>query len=166
MSSERDDRLSRRATCSSDERTVPVNSVSGKPTAVIRWFAVVAWAGVIFYASSRTGSSLPGGYSVQGHLIEYFVFGALLCWALQPRRTADMAAALAVVLASLYGMTDEFHQHFVIMRTPDVTDWGVDTIGAFAGAVAVVLMLRWLGRSRTAHNLSQPGVAGSRADSA
>ena len=46
----------------------------------------------------------------------------------------------------MYGVTDEFHQHFVPMRTPDVADWGMDTIGATTGALislaATLLSLR------------------------
>jgi len=61
--------------------------------------------------------------------------GALLFWALSARRTRRDALVLAVMLASIYGITDEVHQHFVVMRTPDVTDWGLDTVGAFLGAL-------------------------------
>lgn len=121
---------------------------SERYSAMALWAATLAWAGVIFVGSSRPGSTLPGGYSVQGHLVEYFVLGALLCWALSARRTPPHAAVLALVLASLYGMTDELHQRFVVLRTPDVTDWGLDTIGAFAGAVAVAVTLQWLARRR------------------
>jgi len=75
---------------------------------------------------------------VQGHLGEYFVFGALLSLALAPSRPWGRAVAIAIILASLYGVTDEVHQHFVAQRTPDVVDWGFDTIGAVAGALCAV----------------------------
>jgi VanZ family protein len=29
------------------------------------------------------------------------------------------------------------HQSFVPGRTPDITDWGIDTLGAAAGALAM-----------------------------
>ena len=93
------------------------------------------WACVIFYASSRPGSTLPGGYSIQGHLTEYFILGALLTFALAPGRRTGRAVAVAILIASVYGMTDECHQHFVVQRTPDVVDWGLDTVGAVAGAL-------------------------------
>lgn len=118
-----------------------MSSASGPATHASRWTrrlpwtAVALWAAVIFAVSARPGSTLPGGYSVQGHLGEYFILGALLFWALSARRAARSALALAVVLGSLYGITDEIHQHFVVMRTPDVTDWGLDTIGALLGAM-------------------------------
>jgi len=137
-----------------------MKAAPARQNARARWVAVLIWAGVIFAGSSRPGSTIPGGYSVQGHLGEYFVFGALLCWALIPRRTAGVAIASALVMASLYGMTDEFHQRFVVMRTPDVTDWGLDTIGAFAGAVALALALTWFARVRRARaeRSQEPGL--------
>ncbi len=107
------------------------------------WSLCAAWAGVIFFVSSRTGDSLPGGFSIQGHVIEYFVLGALLTWALSDEGVKPSAIVLAVLLASLYGITDEIHQHFVPGRTPDAMDWLLDTLGATAGAFfARALILR------------------------
>jgi hypothetical protein len=106
-----------------------------------RWLLTACWAGVIFYVSSRPGSTLPGGYSVQGHLFEYFILGALLVWALAEERPSRSTIALAIVLASLYGVSDEIHQQFVVLRTPDVLDWVVDTVGATAGALAAAALI-------------------------
>ena len=91
--------------------------------------------GVIFWASSLSGSSIPGGYSTYGHFAEYAVLGILLTWSLEPSVGFPRAVALAVLVASLYGATDELHQAFVPLRTPDAADWGVDTLAAFAGAL-------------------------------
>jgi len=115
---------------------------TSKWTRRLRWMAVLLWAAAIFAVSARPGSTLPGGYSVQGHLGEYFILGALLFWALQARRSAWDAVAIAVILASLYGITDEVHQHFVVLRTPDVTDWGLDTVGALLGALTALALVR------------------------
>jgi len=38
--------------------------------------------------------------------------------------------SVSLVLASLYGITDEFHQSFVYGRDSDVWDWVADTVGA------------------------------------
>lgn len=108
----------------------------------LNWLAVVVWAAAIFTVSARPGSTLPGGYSVQGHLGEYFIFGVLLFRALRRSHSQWDAVVLAVIIASLYGITDEFHQHFVVMRTPDVTDWGLDTVGAFLGAATAYTVTR------------------------
>ena len=37
----------------------------------LRWGFVVAWATLIFAVSATPGSALPGGYSVEAHLVEY-----------------------------------------------------------------------------------------------
>lgn len=52
-------------------------------------------------------------------------------------------AWLAVLLASLYGVSDEVHQAFVPGRSADLLDWLADTAGA---AVAVSLVRLWAGR--------------------
>ena len=99
----------------------------------VGWLLAGAWAGVIFWFSTRAGTQIPSGYSDQGHLGEYLIFGVLLYIALRVDLTRSQALSLAIVIASCYGMTDEFHQHFVVGRTPDILDWGVDTIGATLG---------------------------------
>jgi len=109
--------------------------VTKKASRTVRWSAVVLWAAAIFAASAMPGSNLPGGYSVQAHLIEYFVLSALLYLALSVDRDRRSAILLAIVLASAYGISDEFHQSFVPMRTPDTIDWLTDTLGAAAGAL-------------------------------
>lgn len=108
-----------------------------------RWAAAgaAAWMGVIFALSSLPGSAVPGRFSSLGHFVVYFVLGALYLLAIRPDEPSWRAALLAIVLASLYGITDEFHQSFVPGRTPDVADWLVDT-GAAAAAVISVTMLR------------------------
>ena len=109
--------------------------------------AAALWAAAIFYVSSRPGSTLPGGFSVEGHLGEYAVLGVLLTLALGERRIDLATVALAVLVASLYGVSDEYHQHFVVLRTPDVVDWVLDTVGASAGALGLYAVS--LRRSRT-----------------
>jgi VanZ family protein len=109
------------------------------------WAIVIAWATAIFLVSSVPGSDLPGFLPPEiGHLGEYFIFGGLLYLALRVDLKPNRALVLAVVLASAYGVTDEFHQRFVVMRTPDVYDWVLDTIAALAGAWLALVVLRRL----------------------
>ncbi|NTU72228.1 MAG: VanZ family protein [Coriobacteriia bacterium] len=115
---------------------------------ILAWILTVAWAGVIFAVSARPGSTLPGGYSWQGHLGEYFILGALLVWALDSRSRGWRVVAIALLIASAYGVSDEFHQRFVPLRNPDVLDWIVDTVGAALGAfTARAIQLRARRRS-------------------
>ena len=102
---------------------------------LVRWVPVLAWMAVIFGLSATPGSRLPSHFpSALGHFVAYAVLGGLLVLALGKRAPYGRSVAIAVILASLYGVTDEFHQAFVPLRTPDVADWGMDTLGAFVGA--------------------------------
>ena len=113
-----------------------------------RWLAAALWAGVIFAGSSVPGTNIPGGYSMYGHLSEYFVLGALTLWAV--RRKDRGAVMLAIALCALYGASDEFHQAFVPFRVPDPIDWLTDVVGATAGVSACL----WLALRRRKHSAS------------
>lgn len=79
------------------------------------------------------------------HMLLYAVFAALVCRVIGPRhRSAVVAASLAIVLVSLYGGSDEYHQRFTPGRTCDVHDWEADTLAA----VLVAACYPW--RRRTA----------------
>jgi VanZ family protein len=124
------------------------NGSSATSSRVVLWICVVAWAGVIFWFSSKPGSQIPGKYSEIGHLGEYFIFGTLLYWAFRVSGLRQYAMIAAVVIASLYGVTDEFHQRFVPMRTPDPADWGLDTIGAtVASTISLAIAMLWQRRA-------------------
>lgn len=112
------------------------------PTGVA-WAASAAWMGVIFAFSSLPGGSVPGKHGWIGHFGEYLVLGALYVVALRGHGRGWHVIALAVGLASVYGVTDEFHQSFVPGRVPDVIDWATDTAGAVTGALIASGVLRW-----------------------
>jgi VanZ family protein len=108
--------------------------------------ASLGWMALIFGLSSLPGGSIPvTGLSVQGHFVLYAVLGGLYFLALFPRLAPRTAAIVALTLASLYGITDEFHQSFVPGRTPQVSDWLVDTLGA-----ALAVLALWWAMSRRA----------------
>jgi VanZ family protein len=97
---------------------------------------------LIFIASSISNlGELPGGISDKGgHSIGYAILGAALLRAVAGGRLSGVTwrrAAATVVLATLYGVSDEFHQSFVPGRTPDVHDVLADFSGA---AIAVTLI--------------------------
>ena len=45
----------------------------------------------------------------------------------------------SVIIVSLYGASDEYHQSFVVYRSAEVLDWLADTIGA----IIVVLLIKY-----------------------
>ena len=106
-----------------------------------------AWAMMvlIFVLSSISGlPPAPGGIDDSvAHALEYAVLSALLLrgftgarW----RRVKVGAVWRAVLLATLYGVTDEVHQRFVPGRMAEVADLTADAAGA---AVAAGLIWAW-----------------------
>lgn len=106
------------------------------------WLPVILWAGVIFIISSI--SSFPEEikplFSFDGvaHTIEYAGLGFLLARAFKNSRREKLKKyfrILAVICGIVYGISDEFHQWFVPMRTPSIIDLGYDFIGVVLGQI-------------------------------
>ncbi len=115
---------------------------------LVRWAVAALWATVIFALSSVPGSQVPGRFGSLAHFVEYAVLAILLLRALEPGRSTRSAVVMALVLASAYGVTDEFHQLFVPLRVADPMDWLVDTAGALLGVFGC-LAVRRLAKTRT-----------------
>lgn len=122
-------------------------------------------AGIIFWMSANTGSSINQGLGIIsalkaflssiafsltghevdispiGHFVEYFIFGVLLLNALRFHMPLSRAVLLAIIIGSAYGITDEFHQLFVPERSCDPMDWLVDTIAIALGAALCRLVV-------------------------
>jgi VanZ family protein len=95
---------------------------------------------LIFTASGTPGSDLPQfGFldllvKKGGHALGYALLGISYLRGLTGGRNASRGhLVLAVVLATLYAASDEFHQRFTPGRTPSVEDVVTDSIGALAG---------------------------------
>jgi VanZ family protein len=104
----------------------------------VLWGPVVLYALLIFYFSSQS-NPLPGLTRVVWdkalHTTEYAGFALLLCRALRGEGLRWWrSVVLAVIFASVYAATDEWHQFFVPQRTMDVADWAADVVGAAAGS--------------------------------
>lgn len=117
---------------------------------LIYWLPVFIQMGLIFYFSHQPGGSpalekFPFS-TVIGHFGGYALLAFLLYRALDrsPERPDIMAARNAVLLAVLYGISDELHQLFVPGRNPSILDLGVDALGA----LAAVLLYRFLAAAR------------------
>lgn len=102
----------------------------------------LAWMTLIFSMSSR--EQFPQTYgvsiaflSVVAHLLLYGVLAVLLLIAFdRSARPARSAVVAAIVIAALYGVSDEFHQSFVPGRNASAFDLAINTIGASIAAVA------------------------------
>ena len=106
---------------------------------VFSWLAVVAYATLIFYLSDQSQTLT---YSVPFfdkflHTIEYAIFGFLLMHAFKNgglNLDSKSALSLSIIVAFVYGISDEIHQAFVLNRTASIFDTLFDLIGASCGA--------------------------------
>jgi VanZ family protein len=111
------------------------------------WGPVLLVMGLIFYFSSLPDpGGPPGGISDKtAHFLIYGALGAAMIRALARGRSAAMTLPTiiaAVVLSTLYGVSDEIHQYFVPPRTPDILDVAADAAGACAGAIVLIVLAR------------------------
>lgn len=104
------------------------------------WAPPIFWAIVIFLFSSLSVTPATEIYwqdfilKKTAHVIEYGIFAVLLYRALRSEGVEKMSAGLiSILIAVLYGASDEFHQGFTPGREPRVRDVAFDTIGAIAG---------------------------------
>lgn len=109
------------------------------------WLPVALDAALIFYLSSIPQlPSPPGPFSDKHfHFASYAVLATLLVRALSSARLRNINTRVAIgamLLATLYGATDEFHQLFVPGRTAAFDDLAADALGAIAAAG---LLLAW-----------------------
>ncbi len=105
------------------------------------WCLVFLYMALIFILSSISTPPQPVGggnpyIPIIGHFMEYGILGFLLLGTfLGNEKFRRYAPVLAVIIAVLYGITDEIHQYFVPYRNPDAFDVLVDGIGAVLGTV-------------------------------
>ncbi len=132
------------------------------------WSPVLLWMGFIFLMSTDLFSSentasvikpiiqfvLPGITPARAdmihsvirkcaHVIEYFIFGALLFWAFcggSQESKSWQWAGLSLIMVILYAASDEFHQSFISSRTASAIDVGIDTM---AGMLAQLASIIW-----------------------
>ena len=101
--------------------------------------------GLIFLLSSieypdRIG--LPKGSDKVIHFFEYAVLSALLLLSFIKSGARKNVLLISVLIATLYGMSDEYHQLYVEGRYASVGDVIADFIGSVAG-VFVLKMFFW-----------------------
>jgi VanZ family protein len=107
---------------------------------------------IIFVQSSFPSISLPEVEIISADkIIHMGVYGMLaaLCYIslihLEKNSTlTDSPFSWSLVITSLYGITDEFHQYFVPNRSAEMQDWLAD----FAGAVIAVLIIKYYMQNR------------------
>lgn len=114
----------------------------------VYWFPVVVYMLLIFFLSSR--STLPALPRIRYadkicHCIEYAILGYLLTRAFiheEGSLLSRKALLLAIMIAIIFGLSDEIHQLFVPLRQADIFDLLADSLGASIGAWGA-FMMQW-----------------------
>jgi hypothetical protein len=102
----------------------------------IRWLPAVAMMGIIFLASSTPARDLPYFGAIDllvkkgGHAIGYALLGLSYFYALPGRLSIPYRGVMALLMAVLFSLSDEFHQSFVEGRTSSLRDVLIDMGGA------------------------------------
>lgn len=119
-----------------------------------RWGAAVLIMGLIFLASAVPSRQMPHFWSWDtlvkkgGHMTGYALLAAAYLYGLSAgRRPRWRWLALAVGLAGLYALTDEYHQTWVPGRNASLVDVAIDTTGAIIGSAGAT---GWWRRRRPA----------------
>lgn len=109
------------------------------------WGPAACWATVLFLLSAWSQPAFPAWlfeYDKFAHAGLYGILGLTLGWA----RRYDASSPphlLLIALGGIYGATDEWHQAFVVGRTPGWGDWIADMTGVSIGYfVALFFLLR------------------------
>ena len=107
---------------------------------LLRWLPALLWATGIFILSAWSSPPKMDKVLPMADKAVHWTLFSVQCWliarALGPKLSLPATVVLAIVLASAYGATDEFHQRYVPNRTCDFMDWVADTLGASAAAAA------------------------------
>jgi VanZ family protein len=102
---------------------------------------VIAYMAFIFALSSISRTpAFVGGIDKYLHATLYAGLGALVVRALTGglrRRVTLGIVAATIVAGAAYGISDEFHQSFVPMRSVEAMDVVADTVGTSIAAVAL-----------------------------
>jgi VanZ family protein len=107
---------------------------------------------IFLYSSIPDLTSTPFEVSDHtGHFVGYGLLGALVLRALSVGRWGGVtarSAALAWLLSTAYGVSDEWHQSFVPGRSPAFDDVVADALGA-AAAIAGIVAAAAIRRARS-----------------
>ena len=128
------------------------------------WLPPLGWALLIFDFSSKSFENLTLPFEHLDKLIhagEYGVLCLLLYRAFihtQRRWCREKAVMLSILLCMLYGISDEIHQMFIPMRTPDVLDFLADSMGAGLSHIGLWSVRSFNYRTKKDNSSFFPGI--------
>lgn len=112
---------------------------------IYRWIPVALCMALIFFLSAQP--KLPSiplldeiDYSDKiKHAFFYGILGWLAWRAIDRKMPKWRQLVITIVIAAIYGLTDEYHQLFVPGRTFDLLDLSADTLGASIAAIILTV---------------------------
>ena len=111
------------------------------------WLPLFMYCLFIFFLSSYP-NPLPMPHLFLGdkllHIAEYSILGFLMArsiFSLNLRYSKRPLFIIAIILSTLYGLSDEVHQSFTPGRTTSLGDLIADGLGSLIGAVLYLKML-------------------------
>jgi VanZ family protein len=111
---------------------------------IISWLITLTYMGLIYFLSSLSGDSLPGlshGLDKIIHICAYAVLSFLCFHSLSSSGIKRHCFLIALLLTSIYAVSDEFHQYHVPGRYASIGDLTADFIGAFIGSSLASAMI-------------------------
>lgn len=101
---------------------------------LLKWLPAIFLCGYIYYWSSIPGSTINavGLGNETLHRITHFFLYFFLCLSFYLPTNNILAA---ILLTILYGLSDEYHQSFVPLRSASLFDIYTDTFGALSAGI-------------------------------
>jgi len=122
------------------------------------WLPSLILMGFIFYSSSRTSLVDSEVSAVAGHFLGYAVLALTYGFALSGTTKLNRKQLLfvSIILAVLFGVSDELHQLYTPTRFSDINDVIVDSLGASLGSYGYFLWNKLLINRAPAERYQQP----------
>lgn len=120
---------------------------------------LIAYCMIIYWLSAQTFLPAPQWFEHQDKLHHATAYAVMAFWTWRAFRhlTARpvILAFVSLIFCSLYGISDEWHQSFVLGRESDAADWLADTLGA-ALMISVLYKRRFfVAKKETIHASTQ-----------
>ncbi len=127
----------------------------------IYWLPVISLAAAIFIQSSFPSPQMVPRFPFSDKLLHGIVYGLLAALCYRALRRASLfrdhglakLVFFAVTMATLNGVSDEWHQSFVAERQADIFDLLADFVGSWLGAIGYAYFAERLRGVGDAHSL-------------
>ncbi|MFH0725486.1 MAG: VanZ family protein [Pseudomonadota bacterium] len=103
------------------------------------WLPVAGYCTLLFIQSSFSAPELLPSFSGMDKLLHFGAYGVLGLLFMRaftqsiPRLGARRIIFYSILLTTAYGLSDEAHQYFVVVRTADMMDVLADAMGGGCG---------------------------------